>query len=82
MNDAFFQGFAGAQLRGGFEIVRLDVAKKALLDPLGREAIARTHIIAKQFFVTIRPGLSEDEVSVTIISRDSRSSDGRLCRSA
>ena len=66
MNDAFFQGFAGAQLRGGFEIVRLDVAKNALVDPLGREAIARTHIIAKQFFVTIRPGLSEDEVSVTI----------------
>jgi hypothetical protein len=66
MNKAFFQRFAGAQIRGGFEIVRLDVADTPLVDALGREAIARTHIIAKQFFVIIRPGLTEEEISVTI----------------
>lgn len=66
MNKAFFQKFAGAQIRGGFEIVRLEVADAPLADALGREAIARTHIIGKQLFVTIRPGLSEEELSVTI----------------
>jgi hypothetical protein len=33
---------------------------------LDGEAVARTHIIAKQFFVTIRPDLSEQEISITI----------------
>ena len=66
MNKAFFQRFAGARIRGGFEIVRLDVAENPLVDPLGREAIARTYIIANQFFITISAGLSEDEISVTI----------------
>jgi hypothetical protein len=66
MEEAFFQKFAGAQIRGGFAIVRLDVANAPLVDALGREAIARTHIIAKQFFVTIRPELSEEEISITI----------------
>ena len=66
MNKAFFQKFAGAQIRGGFEIVRLEIADAPLADALGREAIARTHIIGKQFFITIRAGLSEEEISVTI----------------
>jgi len=66
MNKAFFQTFAGTQIRGGFTIVRLEIADAPLADALGREAIARTHIIGKQFFITIRPGLSEEELSVTI----------------
>lgn len=66
MNPAFLQKFAGVQIRGGFEIVRLDVADAPLTDALGREAIARTQIIGKQFFIIIRAGLSEEELSVTI----------------
>jgi hypothetical protein len=66
MHEAFFREFAGAKIRGGCEIVRVEVAENPLIDPVGREAIARTYIIAKQFFVTIRPDLSEEEISVTI----------------
>jgi len=66
MDKVFFERFARSHLRGGFQIIRLDLADASLVDALGRDAIARTHIVAKQFSVTIRPGLSENETSVTI----------------
>ena len=36
------------------------------MDALGREAIARTRIISRDFYVTLRRGLSEEELSITI----------------
>ncbi|MEN3371148.1 MAG: hypothetical protein V7609_3291 [Verrucomicrobiota bacterium] len=66
MHESFFHEFVGRHLRGGFAIVRLEAADALLADALGREAIARTYIIGSQFFVTIRSGLSDKELSVTI----------------
>lgn len=66
MNASFLNEFADRQIRGGFTIVRLELADALLADAFGREAIARTHIIGRQFFVTIRSGLSAKEFSVTI----------------
>ena len=37
----------------------------ALVDALGREAIARTGIVGQRFDVLIRPGLDDRELSVT-----------------
>src|ERR1700681_3065688 len=66
MHERFFHEFVGRRIRGGFAIVRLEVAEAPLTDTLGREVIARTQIVGRQFFVTIRSGLSAEELSVTI----------------
>jgi hypothetical protein len=66
MHERFFAEFVGRQVRGGFTIPRLEIADKPLADALGRKAIARTHIIGGQFFVTIGSSLSDAELSVTI----------------
>ena len=54
------------QLKSGFEMVDVDLADEPLADALGRQAIARTRIIGRQFFITIRSGLSDEELSVTL----------------
>ena len=66
MNAKTLEEFAGRQVRGGFTIVRLEISAARLIDALGREAIARTHIVGRQFSITIRAGLSDKELSVTI----------------
>lgn len=58
--------FNGLKLRGGFTIVRVESTNEALVDALGREAIARTRIIGREFHVAVRPGLPQQELSVTI----------------
>jgi len=58
--------FRHCRLKGGFEIVDVDFTDEPLADALGREALARTSIIGRQFLITIRPGLSGNEFSVTL----------------
>lgn len=53
-------------LRGGFTIVQVEFTAGALIDALGREAIARTQIVGHNFEITIRSGLSAEELSVTL----------------
>jgi hypothetical protein len=66
MNEKTLQEFVERQVRGGFIIVRLGISTAQLIDALGREAIARTYIVGRQFSITIRAGLSDKELSVTI----------------
>jgi hypothetical protein len=66
MREKFFDQFVGRQTRGGFTIVRLEVADALLADALGRKAIARTHIVGGQFSITISSSLSDEELSVTL----------------
>jgi hypothetical protein len=54
------------ELLGGFIIIRIDFDDEPLIDAIGREAIARTAIIGHEFEITICPGLSEKELSVTL----------------
>jgi hypothetical protein len=58
--------FSNASLRGGLNIIRIDISAEPLVDALGREAIARTRITGRNFEITIRSGLNDDEFSVTL----------------
>jgi hypothetical protein len=54
------------KLKGGFTIVDVDLTQERLTDALGRQAIARTRIIAREFFITLQSGLSDQELSITL----------------
>ena len=58
--------FQNLRLVGGFTVVHVENAKQPLIDALGREAIARTAIIGRDFYITIRSGLTDEELSVTL----------------
>lgn len=58
--------FQNLRLRGGFTIVRLEITDEPLIDAIGREAVARTAIIGSEFYITIRGGLTDEELSVTL----------------
>jgi hypothetical protein len=58
--------FQNLELRGGFRIVRLEIANEPLVDAIGREAVARTRINGGNFDLLIRAGLSQRELSVTL----------------
>jgi hypothetical protein len=61
-----FRSLENIPLRGGFTIVRIEPAADALLDALGREAIARTRIVGRKFEIAIKSGLTKKEQSVTL----------------
>jgi hypothetical protein len=61
-----FRSFENIPLRGGFTIVRIELASDALIDALGREAIARTRIVGRKFEIAIKSDLTEEEQSVTL----------------
>lgn len=63
IDPAQFENF---RLVGGFIIVRIELNAEPLTDALGREALARTGITGKRLEITIQPGLSEQELSVTL----------------
>lgn len=58
--------FQDLRLRGGFVLRRFDFVNEPMADALGRPAIARTHIVGRQLEVSIRRGLSDTELSVTL----------------
>jgi hypothetical protein len=58
--------FTNLRLRGGFVIVKVELAQAPLRDALGRDAIAQTRVTGHEFHLTLRSGLSEEELSVTL----------------
>ena|SRR5436305_1255393 len=58
--------FQNRRLRGGFTIVRLRITDEPLIDAIAREAVARTAIVGDEFYITIRGGLTDKELSVTL----------------
>jgi len=66
MNEAHLQSLISRPIRGGFTVSQINSADAPLIDALGREAIARTQILGKEFFILVRAGLSDQELSVTI----------------
>jgi hypothetical protein len=60
------ESFLRQRLEGGFVIVEIDLTHQPLEDPLGREAVAQTRIIGREFRLAVRAGLSDEELSVTL----------------
>ena len=61
-----FRSFENIPLRGGFIIVRIELAAAPLRDVLGRQAIARTRIVGRTFEITMKLDLAEEEQSITL----------------
>ena len=61
-----WDGFNNLPLRGGFTIVWIKLSDDPMLDAIGRQAIARTSIIGRQFSITVRSDIADEEFSVTI----------------
>jgi hypothetical protein len=60
------ESFLRRRLDSGFVIVEIDLTHQSLEDPLGREAVAQTRIVGREFRLTIRAGLPDEELSVTL----------------
>jgi hypothetical protein len=58
--------FKHVDLRGGFSIVEVRLASQSLFDPLGRPAAAQTLIRGTQFYIALREGMNEEEVSISL----------------
>jgi hypothetical protein len=58
--------FKNLQLQGGFIISDIELTDAPIVDAIGREAIAQTSAIAREFRLIIRSGLSEKELSITL----------------
>jgi len=60
------ESFRNFRLRSGFTVSRVEITNEPLVDAIGRQAIARTAIIGHKFYITVRGGLTEEELSVTL----------------
>jgi hypothetical protein len=58
--------FINLRLHGGFIIRVIELTDAPIIDAIGREAIAQTSAIAREFRLLIRAGLSEAELSITL----------------
>lgn len=58
--------FKNIRLLGEFTIKNIELTDEPIVDAIGREAIAQTSGIAREFRLLIRAGLSEAELSVTL----------------
>lgn len=58
--------FKNLRLHGGFVVREIDLTESPIVDAIGREAIAQTSAIAKNFRLLIRAGLSDEELSITL----------------
>ena len=58
--------FKNLRLHGGFVIKDIQLTDNPIVDAIGREAIAQTSAIAREFRLLIRSGLSEEELSITL----------------
>ena len=58
--------FKNVRLHGGFVIGDLQFTAAPLLDALGREAVAQTRIIGREFRLVVQAGLSERELSISL----------------
>ena len=58
--------FQNLQLHGGFVIREIKITNDSIIDAIGREAVAQTSAIAKDFRLLIRAGLTDQELSITL----------------
>ena len=58
--------FKNLRLHGGFLIKDIGLTDEPIMDAIGREAVAQTSGIAREFRLLIRAGLSEPELSITL----------------
>ena len=58
--------FKNLRLHGGFIIKNIELTDEPIMDAIGREAVAQTSGIAREFRLLIRAGLSEEELSITL----------------
>ena len=58
--------FKNFRLHGGFVINDIELTDAPIVDAIGRESIAQTSAIARNFRLLIRSGLSEEELSITL----------------
>ena len=58
--------FKNLRLQGGFVIVNVEFIHEPMRDALGREAVAQTRIMGRQFHLLIQAGLSDREVSISL----------------
>jgi hypothetical protein len=58
--------FKNLRLQGGFIIKDIGLTDEPIVDAIGREAVAQTSGIAREFRLLIRAGLSEPELSITL----------------
>ena len=58
--------FENRWLHGGFVVRTIELTDARIKDPLGREATAQTQVVASEFRLLLRSGLSDEELSVTL----------------
>jgi len=58
--------FKDLRLHGGFTIKEIELTTAPIVDAIGREAIAQTSAIGREFRLLIHAGLSEEELSITL----------------
>jgi hypothetical protein len=58
--------FLNHRLAGVFFIAEIELTGEPLEDALGREAIAQTRIVGREFRLVIRSGLPDAELSITL----------------
>jgi len=58
--------YKNLRLHGGFVIKNIELTDAPIVDAIGREALAQTSGIAREFQLLIRAGLSEAELFITL----------------
>lgn len=58
--------FDHLELLGGFLVLSVKASEEPMIDAIGREALARTFIVGREFEITLAFDLVEDELSVTL----------------
>ena len=58
--------FKNLRLHGGFIIKDIGLTNEPIMDAIGREAIAQTSAVVREFRLLVRAGLSEEELSITL----------------
>ena len=58
--------FKNVLLRGGFVIADVQFTDTPMVDALGREAVAQTRIIGREFRLFVQAGLGERELSISL----------------
>lgn len=54
------------ELLGGFLVLSVKASEEPMIDAIGREALASTSIIGREFEITLSSGLTGEELSVTL----------------
>ncbi|MBN8421871.1 MAG: hypothetical protein J0L73_23340 [Verrucomicrobia bacterium] len=58
--------FDHLELLGGFLVLSVKASEEPMIDAIGREALARTSIVGREFEITLAIGMSDKELSVTL----------------